>query len=107
MDWKRGRPNFPMGFSGTFASSRPSRRRMNWLMPLSKSAWADQVSSIPFSVAETFTSVGAGGGVVSETAPVLVYSIQALAMDSLGRQLASVGLPWNFAAGTASPALKE
>ena len=75
---------------------------MNPRMPLSKSASASQVIRAPLSpLSDTRTSVGAGGGVVSLTAPVLTYSIQALANASFGNQTASFGLPLNSAAGWA------
>src|SRR6202795_2594797 len=102
MLWNNGRPNLPTGFGGTCASSWPSRSTMKPRMPLSKSASASQVISTPFSPSDdACTLVGAGGGVVSPTAPVLTYSIQALATASLGNQTASFGLPLNSAAGWA------
>src|SRR5216684_3961634 len=102
MLWNNGRPNLPTGFGGTCANSSPSRSTMKARMPLSKSASASQVISTPLSLLDdTRTLVGAGGGVVSPTAPVLTYSIQALATASLGNQTASFGLPWYDAAGSA------
>src|SRR5438046_3496137 len=73
--------------------------------PLSKSASALQVISFPpsgSSVGDTRTLKAAGGGVVSLVAPVLTYSIQALATWALGSQTAARGSPLNCAAGLAS-----
>ena len=75
---------------------------MKQRMPLSKSASAFHLISRPLlSLGRHLHVVGAGGGVVSLTAPVLTYSIQALATASFGSQTASFGLPWYEAAGTA------
>src|SRR6266481_6666724 len=72
-------------------------------MPLSKSASALQTISVPCSpCADTRTSNGAGGGVVSLVAPVFTYSIHAFATASFGNQTASVALPLHSAAGLAS-----
>src|SRR2546428_12133458 len=102
MLWNNGRPNLPTGVDGTVASSCPSRSTMKLRMPLSKSASASQVISTPWSgLADIRTLVGAGGGVVSLTAPVLTYSIHALATASLGNQTASLGLPVKASAGWA------
>src|SRR6185295_15881511 len=103
MDWNSGRPNLPIGFSGTLANSCPSRSTMNSWIPLSKSASAFQVILVPCSPWEdALTLNGAGGGVVSLVAPVFTYSIHALATVSFGSQTASCALPLNSAAGTAS-----
>src|SRR5881275_30464 len=75
-------------------------------MPLSKSASAVQTMSAPSSplapLGNTFTLAGAGGGVVSLTAPVLTYSIHAFATASLGSQTDALGSHLNAALGTAS-----
>ncbi len=67
--------------------------------PDSKSAWTFQRISFPLSVAVTLMSNAAGGGVVSLTKPVLVYSAQALATASFGNQTAVAASPWYLAAG--------
>src|SRR5690348_5968307 len=75
-------------------------------IPLSKSASAVQTISAPSSpsapLGQTFTSAGAGGGVVSLTAPVFTYSIHAFATASLGSQTDSLRSPLKAALGTAS-----
>ena len=72
-------------------------------MPLSKSTSASQTISVPCSpFADTRTSNGAGGGVVSLVAPVFTYSIHAFATASFGNQTASAALPLKSAAGFAS-----
>src|SRR5713226_9555389 len=99
MAWNNGRPyEFAGGFSGSFTSSFPSRIKMNPPMPLSKSASALQVISVPDCVEDTCTLVG-GGGVASPVEPVLTYSIHDLATASFGSQTASVGSPLYSAAG--------
>src|SRR5215471_7581740 len=71
---------------------------MNPARPLSRSASASQVISLPL----TRTFVGAGGGVLSATAVSLTYCIQSVAIASLGNQPACSGSPANVADGTAS-----
>src|SRR4051812_34412366 len=66
--------------------------------PLSRSASASQVNSLPF----RRTFVGAGGGVVSVTFVSFTYCIHALAIGSFGSQRALAESPVNFAAGVAS-----
>src|SRR5262249_11198015 len=67
------------------------------------SASAPQVTSMPPpEIAPALTPVGGGGGVVSPTAPVRTYSIQARATRSSGSQTASAGSPLKSATGTAS-----
>ena len=76
-------------------------------MPLSKSATASHVISIPPSpLGEAFTLKGAGGGVVSLDGPVFTYSAHAFATASFGNQTASLGSPWNSAAGRGSSPIK-
>src|SRR6266852_6489225 len=100
MAWNKGRPyEFAGGFSGSFTSFFPSRIKMNPPMPLSKSASALQVISVPDCVEDTCTLIGGGGGVASLVEPVLTYSIHALATASFGSQTASVGSPLYSAAG--------
>src|SRR4030095_11410858 len=75
---------------------------MKFRIPLSKSASAFQTISLPSSpLSDTFTLKGGGGGVLSLVEPVFTYSIHAFATVSLGSQIASLGLPWKKAAGTA------
>src|ERR1043166_3771265 len=63
-------------------------------MPLSKSASASHVISMPSpAFAEMRTRDGSGGGVVSATVPVFTYCIQAFATTSFGSHTASFGLP--------------
>ncbi len=59
--WKMGRPKRFLGFSGTVPIVLPSRWMMKCARPLSRSASACHVSTLPFN----FKSVGAGGGVRS------------------------------------------
>src|ERR1700682_4829990 len=68
-------------------------------IPLSKSASAFQLTSMPRSPLETRTSKGTGGAVVSVVAPVLTYSIHALATAAFGNHTASLALPLYSDAG--------
>src|SRR6266849_7371636 len=79
---------------------------MNPPMPLSKSASAVQVISVPDCVDAACTLEGGGGGVESPSEPVLTYSIHALATVSFGIQTASAGSPLYSAAGRAAPPIK-
>ena len=45
--WKTGRPKGFFPFSGTVAITLPSRSMMKWASPLSRSATASQISSLP------------------------------------------------------------
>src|SRR4051794_32651714 len=66
--------------------------------PLSKSASASQVSS-PASLMRRF--FGGGGGVASSVAPVLMYSLHALATAAFGSQMDDFMSPLNSPAGWA------
>src|SRR5262245_12739322 len=68
-------------------------------IPLSRSASARHVSVLPC----IRTSVGAGGGVVSDTFVSFTYSTQAFAIVSFGSHAALSDSPAYFAAGSASP----
>src|SRR5947208_2895991 len=86
MAWNKGRPcEFAGGFSGSFTSSFPSRITMNPPMPLSKSASALHVISVPDCVEDTCTLIG-GGGVASLVEPVLTYSVRPRPGDGFVRQ---------------------
>lgn len=56
--WNSGRPYFASGFSGNLASSNPPRCMMKPSSPLSKSAAAFQVSSMPRAVTVPARFVG-------------------------------------------------
>src|SRR6185295_12585194 len=71
---------------------------MKWARPLSASASASQVNSLPF----TRRFVGAGGGVTSVTAVSLTYCAHARAMALLGSQTDRSLTPMNFADRTGS-----
>src|SRR4051812_49136784 len=76
-------------------------------MPLSKSPSASQVSSLPV----TLIFVGADGGVLSDMAVSLLYSIHAFAIRSFGSHTVLSGGPVNLSDATGavtspSPAYK-
>jgi len=82
--------------------SFPSRCTTKACSPLSKSATAAQVISIPSSpLGVALTWNGTGGGVVSATAPVFTYSLHAAATRSVGSHTASFAFPLYDAAATA------
>src|SRR4029077_13741961 len=87
---------------GKRASARLSRMTKNPPIPLSKSASASHVISLPpLPLEVTRTLNGGSGGVTSATVPFLTYSIQILATCSFGSQTASRGVPLKEEAGSA------